>query len=110
MRTTTMLSEREKFMLLLKGPDDYAHRAAEEMLSVLNAGKRKRYVAMFKTADRHFEIIMQVFNIEQNTNIVKTWLSRYHLPFDPDRLKSFDLFHQSHGGFITDNAASIRSY
>lgn len=105
-----MLSEQEKLMLLLKGPDDYAHRAAEEMLSVLNGGKRKRYVAMFKSADRHFETIMQTFPIEQNVRIIKTWLSSYHLPFDPNRLKTFDQFHQTHGTFITDDPGSIRSY
>jgi hypothetical protein len=105
-----MRSEQEKFLLLLKGPEDYAHRAGEEMLSVLNSGKRPRYSAMSKVADQHFETIMQTFNIEQNINIVKTWVSSYHLPFDPDRLKSFDQFHQLYGSFITDNPKLIRSY
>jgi len=105
-----MLSEQERFMLLLKGPEDYAHRAGQEMLTILNGGKRLRYKAMSKIADQHFETIMQVFNLEQSTNIVKTWLSGYHLPFDPDRLKSFDRFHQSHGNFISEYPKLIRSY
>ena len=105
-----MLSEEQRFLLLLKGPEDYAHRAGSEMLSVLNSGKRPRYGAMSKVADQHFETIMQTFNVEQNINIVKTWVSSYHLPFDPDRLKSFDQFHQLYGGFITDNPKLIRSY
>jgi hypothetical protein len=53
-----MLSEEQRLMLLLKGPEDYAHRAGQEMLSVLNGGKRLRYKAMFKVADQHFETVM----------------------------------------------------
>ena len=105
-----MLSEEQRLMLLLKGPEDYAHRAGREMLSVLNGGKRLRYKAMFKVADQHFETVMQVFNSEESTRIVKTWLINYRLPFDPDRLDSFDRFHNSLGRFITDNPERIRSY
>ena len=105
-----MLSEEQRLMLLLKGPEDYAHRAGKEMLTVLNSGKRLRYKAMFKVADQHFETVMQVFNIEQSIRIIKTWLSTYQLPFDPDRLDSFDRFHNSLGSFITDNPERIRSY
>jgi hypothetical protein len=53
---------------------------------------------------------MQTFSIEQTTNIVKTWLSYYQLPFDPERLKTFDQFHQHHGKFISEHAKCIRSY
>ena len=105
-----MLSEQERFVLLLKGPEDYAHRAGEEMLSVLNGGKRPRYKAMSKVADQHIETVLEVFNSEESTRIVKTWLSNYRLPFDPDRLNSFDRFHNSLGRFITDNPERIRSY
>ena len=105
-----MLSEQQRLLIALKGADYYAHEAAEEMLSVLNAGKRPRYAAMSKVADRHFAVIMQVFDIEQNTRIIKTWLSRYHLPFDPGRLKTYDQFHRTHGLFISENPRSIRSY
>ena len=105
-----MLSEEQRLMLLLKGPEDYAHRAGREMLLVLNGGKRLRYKAMFKVADQHFETVMQVFNIEQSIRIIKTWLSTYQLPFDPDRLNSFDRFHNSLGTFITDYPERIRSY
>jgi len=105
-----MLSEEQRLMLLLKGPEDYAHRAGREMLSVLNGGKRLRYKAMFKVADQHFETVLDVFDLEEVTRIVKTWLSNYHLPFDPDRLNSFDRFHNSLGTFITDYPERIRSY
>lgn len=110
MKTTTTLSEQDRLLMLLKGPDHYAHQAGEEMLSVLNAGKRKRYVAMFKTADRHFEMIMKMFCAEDILRIVKTWLSHYKLPFDPNRLKTFDAFHSIYGKLIADNPSMIRSY
>jgi hypothetical protein len=105
-----MLSEEQRLMLLLKGPEDYAHRAGREMLAVLNGGKRLRYKAMFKVADQHFETVMQVFNIEQSIRIIKTWLSTYQLPFDPDRLKTFDQFHNTHSSFIHDHPERVRSY
>lgn len=107
-----MLSEQERFMLLLKGPEDYAHRAGREMLSVLNGGgwTEGQYKAMSKVADQHIETVLEVFNSEESTRIVKTWLSNYRLPFDPDRLNSFDRFHNSLGRFITDNPERIRSY
>jgi len=105
-----MRSEEQKLMLLLKGPEDYAHRAGKEMLLVLNGGKRLRYKAMFKVADQHFETIMQVFNIEQSIRIIKTWLSIYQLPFDPDCLKTFDQFHDMHSSFIYDHPERVRSY
>jgi hypothetical protein len=110
MKTTTMLSEQQRLIVALKGAEHYAHEAAEEMLSVLHAGKRPRYVAMSKVADRHFAVIMQVFDVEQNTRIIKTWLSRYQLPFNPDKLSTFDQFHGTHGRYIADNPQSIRGY
>jgi ATP-dependent RNA helicase DeaD len=39
---------------------------------------------MSKIADQHLEIILDIFNSEQATRIVKTWLSNYHLPFDSE--------------------------
>lgn len=97
-------------MLLLKGPEDYAHRAGREMLAALNSGKRPRYKAMSKIADRHIETVLDVFDLEESTRIIKTWLSNYHLPFDPERLNSFNRFHNSLGTFITDYPERIRSY
>jgi phage tail sheath gpL-like len=105
-----MLSEQQRLIIALKGAEHYAHEAAEDMLTALNAGKRPRYAAMSKVADRHFDIIMQVFDVEQNTRIIKTWLSRYHLPFNPAKLKTYDQFHCTHGKYITDNPQSIRGY
>ena len=105
-----MLSEQQRLWIALKGAEHYAHEAAEDMLSVLNGGKRPRYVAMSKAADRHFAVIMQVFDVEQNTRIIKTWLSRYHLPFNPEKLLTFDQFHDTHGKYIADNPQSIKGY
>jgi hypothetical protein len=100
----------ERLLLLLQGPEDYAHKAGQEMTTTLNSGKRLRLKAMSKIADRHFEIIMQTFSTEQTINIVKTWLSYYQLPFDPERLKTFDQFHQHHSKFISEHSNLIRSY
>ena len=105
-----MMSDSDRLITLLKGPDWYAHRAANEMLMILNQGKRKRYKSMNSTADKHLLTIMDLFDKEQSVRILKTWLSTYQLPLDPDRLKTFDQFHEQFGKFITNNAGLIKSY
>lgn len=106
----TTLSEQQKLWVALKGADHYAHTAGQEMLSVLNSGKRPRYVAMNKLADQHLAVIMQVFDLEQNTRTIKTWLSYFRLPLDPGKLKTYEQFHNTHGNFIAENPMLIRSY
>ena len=105
-----MMLDDERLITLLKGPDWYAHESAKELLDILNQGKRKRYKSMSTVADRHIEIIMDLFNKEQTVRILKTWLSTYKLPLDPNRLKTFDQFHEQFGEFAIQNAESIRSY
>jgi len=105
-----MMSDSDRLITLLKGPDWYAHRAANEMLMILNQGKRKRYKSMNSTADKHLLTIMDLFNKEQSVRILKTWLTTYSLPLDPNRLKTFDQFHEQFGEFIINNTATIESY
>jgi hypothetical protein len=97
-------------MTLLKGPDWYAHESGKDLLAILNQGKRKRYRSMNSTADKHLLTIMDLFDKEQSVRILKTWLSTYKLPLDPDRLKTFEQFHEQFGKFIIDNTATIKSY
>jgi hypothetical protein len=105
-----MMSDSERLIALLKGPDWYAHESGKDLLAVLNQGKRKRYKSMNSTADKHLLTIMYLFDKEQSVRILKTWLSTYSLPLDPDRLKTFDQFHEQFGKFITNNAGLIKSY
>ena len=105
-----MMLDGERLITLLKGPDWYAHESAKELLVILNQGKRKRYKTMSVMADRHIEIIMECFNHEDSISIVKTWLSTYGLPLDPDRLKTFEQFHNRVGKLAIQNAQFIRSY
>jgi len=65
---------------------------------------------MNSTADKHLSTIMDLFDKEQSVRILKTWLSTYKLPLDPDRLKTFEQFHEQFGKFIIDNTATIKSY
>jgi hypothetical protein len=105
-----MMTEHQRLMALLKGPDWYAHESGKDLLAVLNQGKRKRYKSMNSTADNYLSTIMDLFDKEQSVRILKTWLSTYRLPLDPDRLKTFDQFHEQFGKFIIDNTAIIKSY
>ena len=105
-----MMSEHQRLMALLKGPDWYAHESGKDLLAVLNQGKRKRYKSMNSTADKHILTIMNLFDKEQSARILKTWLTTYCLPLDPNRLKTFDQFHEQFGEFIIDNTTIIQSY
>ena len=105
-----MMSEHQRLMALLKGPDWYAHESGKDLLAVLNQGKRKRYKSMNSTADKHLSTIMYLFDKEPAVRILKTWLSTYKLPLDPTRLKTFDQFHEQFGKFIINNTAIIESY
>ena len=105
-----MMSDNERLIVLLKGPDWYAHKSGKDLLAVLNQGKRKRYKSMNSTADKHILTIMNLFDKEPAVRILKTWLSTYKLPLDPNRLKTFDQFHEQFGKFIIDNTAIIQSY
>jgi hypothetical protein len=105
-----MMSEHQRLMALLKGPDWYAHESGKDLLAVLNQGKRKRYKSMNSTADKYLLTIMDLFDKEQSVRIIKTWLTTYSLPLDPNRLKTFEQFHQQFGEFAIDNTATIKSY
>ena len=105
-----MMSDSDRLITLLKGPDWYAHESGKELLAVLNQGKRKRYKSMNSTADKHLLTIMDLFNKEQSVRILKTWLTTYSLPLDPNRLKTYDQFHEQFGEFIINIAAIIESY
>jgi len=104
------MTEHQRLIALLKGPDWYAHESGKDLLAVLNQGKRKRYKSLNSTADKHLSTIMDLFDKEQSVRILKTWLTTYSLPLDPNRLKTFDQLHEQIGEFIIDNTATIKSY
>ena len=104
------MTEQQRLIALLKGPDWYAHESGKDLLAVLNQGKRKRYKSLNSTADKHLSTIMDLFDKEQSVRILKTWLTTYSLPLDPNRLKTFDQLHEQIGEFIIDNTATIKSY
>jgi hypothetical protein len=105
-----MMTDSDRLITLLKGPDWYAHESGKDLLAVLNQGKRKRYKSMNSTADKYLLTIMDLFDKEQSVRILKTWLTTYSLPLDPNRLKTFEQFHQQFGEFAIDNTATIKSY
>jgi len=104
------MTEHQRLIALLKGPDWYAHESGKDLLAVLNQGKRKRYKSLNSIADKHLSTIMDLFDKEQSVRILKTWLTTYSLPLDPNRLKTFDQLHEQIGEFIIDNTATIKSY
>lgn len=48
--------------------------------------------------------------IEERCRAVKTWLSVYSIPLEPDRLDSFTQFHEITGPFILNQIKKILVY
>jgi hypothetical protein len=106
------MRSEEKILVLLQGPSYYAHKSAKELkvLAMLSGEKRTRKTAFYKLANYHFDVIVDVFNMEERCRILKTWLTDYQLPFDAAKLSSFDKFHETHSKWIFDNGHNIESY
>jgi hypothetical protein len=106
------MRSEEKLLVLLQGPSYYAHNSAKELkvLAMLSAKKRGKKTAFYKLANYHFDVIMDVFNMEERCRILKTWLTDYELPFDPAKFSSFDKFHETHNKWILYNGQNIESY
>lgn len=105
------MRSEEKLWALLQGPSYYAHKAGEEMrLLLLLGSSRTRKSAMFKLADHHLAVIIDVFDREERCRIIKTWLTDYELPLDACKLTSFDKFYEIDSTWVLENADTIKSY
>jgi hypothetical protein len=47
---------------------------------------------------------------EERARAVKTWLSTYQLPLDPERLHSFNRFHETTASFVVTYSRDLRAY
>jgi len=99
-----MTSDQElMWNVLTNNPEFLAHRWGKE----LSALKGKR----FHTAcNQHLRFIVDNFSTEEAARTVKTWLSTYKLPLDPNELNAFDDFHAKFGRYIINDVANIKAY
>jgi hypothetical protein len=108
--TLIKMHSKDQLLLLLKGPEHYAHKTGQQMANLLNQRKRRKLSDMHKEVDKHLNIMMQIFDTEQNVRIIKTWLTLYELPLDASKLNLFDKWHDTHCDFVMDNCSVITPY
>lgn len=97
--------EQQRFWNALKGPEFHAHQMAQDILAV--RGRAKRF---HQRIDQHLDTVMRLYTDQQVANILKTWLSVYKMPIDPNRLELFDQFHNRIGPWIIKSPDQIHSY
>ena len=92
-----MTPEQQKFWDILSiSPEKTCHAFGRELKNIRN---KKQFL---KRADECFEFVMSNLDAESVVRIVKTWLCVYNLPFEPDKMKSFQSFHEHYGPVIME--------
>jgi len=76
---------------------------------LLELSQRRRKQAFHDRAD---ECISQTLSwpVEARSRALKTWLSHYQLPFEPEHMASFDDFHKTTSLFIFANSRHLSCY
>jgi hypothetical protein len=94
------MTEEQKLMwdTLSADPAGLCHTWAQDIL------KSKR--SMHRKADKYLGIALNLFTIEDITSVVKTWLSYYDMPLNPNKLKNFDKFHNRCGRYVISNSCA----
>jgi len=96
------MTEDQELMwdMLTADPTRLAHRFGQELLELSKIRGRRQFK---KRADEAMHYVMT--NVSDPLSvvcIVKTWLTHYQLPFEPDRMESFDRFHNNYGLLVVN--------
>jgi hypothetical protein len=89
---TLLTAEQQLFWDALRGAPYHAHTMAQDIMSV--KGRAKRF---HQRIDKHLGTVMCIYNDDEVIRIVHTWLTVYQMPLNPERLSTFDLFHDRYG-------------
>jgi len=96
-----MTPEQQEFWNALSyNPSSDTHSLAQDMISMQGTRRFHREV------DRCIIYVMHNFTREDILRAFKTWLSVYRLPFNPDKLKTFDYFHSELGEEVNNRASN----
>ena len=99
-----MTEEQETMWNVLTNNAEYlSHKWAKELESL----KGKKF---HNVADHYLGFVVDNFGDEEASRTIKTWLTTYRLPLDPDKLDNFDAFHRKFGPYIANEIRNIRSY
>jgi hypothetical protein len=96
-----LTASQEQFWNALKGPEFYCHQRARAMLIVRGRGKKFHGIV-----DESLRYIIANFSKIDGIRIMHTWLRVYELPIDPNKLTSYDEFHNHFGKMIADMSTS----
>ena len=89
-----MNSEEYVWDVLSANPARLSHAFGQELQAIKNKKK------FHQRANECLNFVMTNFNNEGVIRTVKTWLSFYKLPLEPDKLPSFEKFHNNYGHII----------
>jgi hypothetical protein len=98
------MTENQQLMwdILCSDPKELCHIWAQDIM------KSTRY--LHRRADRYLGIALKLFSANDTARMLKTWLTDYRMPLDPDKLKNFDLFHETCGKRIALAAKEIDKF
>jgi hypothetical protein len=83
-----------------------AHAWGQELLKLSKKRGRKQF---HSRADECLQVTLS-WPMEARARAVKTWLSTYKIPLDPEQMLSFDRFHEITGSFVVNNSRDIQAY
>ncbi|NBU73024.1 MAG: hypothetical protein EBS53_16555 [Bacteroidetes bacterium] len=106
------MTDRELFWVRLKGPSQFAHETGQDMARLMNQKRlsKKRSAMINRLGDGYFRDIMQLFTVPEMARIVKTWLTVYDIPLDPDLLTTFTEYHILVGQYVGDIGKDLQPY
>ena len=92
-------NEKELMWGLLRSDPEYiAHHYAQELMAL---STRRGRIKFHRRCD---ELLTMIMNTVQDPvyvlAIMRCWLSQYQLPINPEKLPSFDLFHDNYGKLL----------
>jgi hypothetical protein len=83
-----------------------AHAWGHELSSLSKLRGKKRFYAK---AEQCLQTTLS-WPTEERARAVKTWLNKYQLPLEPERLPSFDRFHEITASFVVCQGRALRAY
>ena len=96
--TSSNVDKELMWGILTANPQVIAHHHGQELKRL---SERKNKTQFHRRTD---ELLNTVMNTVADPMfviaIVKCWLTHYQLPFEPDKLLSFERFHQEFGTFV----------
>jgi hypothetical protein len=104
------MRSKQDIFTYLKGPEFYAYERGDYLEKIRAQCKLKRnYRKFYREVDQAFFEMMKLYPVEITSRIIATWLKVYRLPLNATKLKSYDLFHDSHKSYVA-SGPGIKEY